>query len=396
MTTIPCKTFFAKRLLESAYKRRHRDRLLRTNLGDKRSFYEQRTIEWDDKSNSIMMIDQTVLPNEFRIVRCSNVSEVIDAIKTMKIRGAPAIGVAGAMGLALSVIASTSSTKKKLLQEIEPDAIAIKSARPTAINLAWGVDKTAEFIQSELPEMNSNESKEKIVKFVKSLADADVNTNRKLSDQGAKLFRNGETVLTHCNAGSLATVGYGTALGVLRSVAKQGKTLKVFAAEARPVLQGARLTAYELANDGFDVTLISDTAIGASMQKGLIDRVVVGADRITKDGHVFNKVGTYQIATLAKRHRVPFYVAAPLSTFDFDADWKKVKIEERSPEEIKTIGGQHTAPESVKAFNPAFDVTPPELVTAIICEKGILARPFAPKIKRLKRKALKGLSGPVA
>lgn len=192
-------------------------------------------------------------------------------------------------------------------------------------------------------------------------------------------------------------MGYGTALGVLRSVANQGKTLKIFAAEARPVMQGSRLTAFELTNDGFDVTLVPDTAIGISMQRGMIDRVIVGADRITRTGHVFNKVGTYQIATLAKKHRVPFYVAAPISTFDFETDWKKVKIEERSPDEVKMFSGRKTAPEGVAVFNPAFDVTPPELITAIITEEGVLTKPFGPKINRLKRKLMqKKKKGPVA
>jgi methylthioribose-1-phosphate isomerase len=186
-------------------------------------------------------------------------------------------------------------------------------------------------------------------------------------------------------AGALATVGYGTALGVLRSASLKGKTLRVFAAEARPVLQGARLTAYELASDGFDVTLVPDTAIGHLMQKGFVDRVIVGADRITRTGHVFNKIGTYQIATLASRHRVPFYVAAPLSTFDFVTDWKDVKIEERSPSEVKEIRSTKIAPDEVSVFNPAFDVTPPSLVSAFICERGVITRPFGPKIKRLKR-----------
>ncbi|MDG6906961.1 MAG: S-methyl-5-thioribose-1-phosphate isomerase [Nitrososphaerota archaeon] len=342
------------------------------------------------------MIDQTLLPREFKFVRCSTVPEVIDAIKTMKIRGAPAIGVAGAMGVALAVQCAKSSTKKDLIREIDADILALKSARPTAVNLAWGVEKTVDFVKSELPENIDLASKNRVVKFVEGLADADVRTNIKLSDLGAKLFRNGDTVLTHCNAGALATVGYGTALGVLRSVTKQGKTLKVFAAEARPVLQGARLTSFELSNDGFDVTLISDTAVGISMQKGLIDRVVVGADRITKTGHVFNKVGTYQIAALAKRHHIPFYVAAPLSTFDFETDWKKVKIEERSPDEVKRVRSEQTAPDVVNVFNPAFDVTPPQLVTAIICEEGLLTKPFAPKIKRLKRRAMRLKLGPVA
>ena len=365
-------------------------------MDGKLSFFEQRTIEWDKESSSIVMIDQTLLPKELRFVRCTSVPEVIDSIKTMKIRGAPAIGVAGAMGLALSIQTANSSEKEILLREIEPDVIALKSARPTAVNLAWGVEKTLDYVKSQLPDEITRESKQMVVDFVEKLADSDVKTNKKLSDLGARLFRNGDSVLTHCNAGALATVGYGTALGVLRSVVSKGKTLKVYAAEARPVMQGSRLTAYELTNDGFDVTLIPDTAVGISMQRALIDRVVVGADRITKSGHVFNKVGTYQIATLAKRHRIPFYVAAPLSTFDFVNDWKKVRIEERSPEEVRRVRSEITAPENVKAFNPAFDVTPPQLVTAIICEAGVLTKPLAPKIKRLKRKAMNGQTGPVA
>jgi methylthioribose-1-phosphate isomerase len=362
----------------------------------KLSFFEQRTIEWNDQTESVVMIDQTALPTNFQFVRCTTVREIVDAIKTLKIRGAPAIGVAGAMGVALAVQKATSTDKKKLIREIEPDVIALKSARPTAVNLSWGVERTLDYVKKGLPKNITPESKKTVVEFVKGLADSDVQTNKKLSDLGAKLFRNGDTVLTHCNAGALATVGYGTALGVLRSVANQGKTLKVYAAEARPVMQGSRLTAFELVNDGFDVTLIPDTAVGISMQRGLVDRVVVGADRITKTGHVFNKVGTYQIATLAKRHHVPFYVAAPLSTFDFETDWKKVKVEERSPEEVKRIKNVQTAPDSVKVFNPAFDVTPPELITAIICEAGVLTKPFAPKIKRLKRTVLANKGGPVA
>ncbi|MDG6998942.1 MAG: S-methyl-5-thioribose-1-phosphate isomerase [Nitrososphaerota archaeon] len=358
-------------------------------MDHKVSFFDQRTIEWDDYSNSVRMIDQTLLPRELSFIECKTALDMVDAIKTMKIRGAPAIGVAGAMGVALSVQNSHSGTREELIREIESDSSALRSARPTAVNLAWGVDSVLRFIISSLPNSLNNGSKEKVVAYVKKLADADVQTNKKLSDYGAKLFRNHDTILTHCNAGALATVGYGTALGVIRSVVNHGKQVKVFAAEARPVLQGARLTAFELTNDGFDVTLVADTAIGISMQRGLIDRVVVGADRITKTGHVFNKVGTYQIATLAKRHHVPFYVAAPLSTFDFATDWRKVKIEERSEDEVKRVRNEQTAPESVRAFNPAFDVTPPELISAIICEAGVLTKPYAPKIKRLKNVAMK-------
>jgi methylthioribose-1-phosphate isomerase len=186
-------------------------------------------------------------------------------------------------------------------------------------------------------------------------------------------------------AGALATVGYGTALGVLRAAKQKGKKVVVFATESRPVLQGARLTAFELLNDGFDVTLLSDTAAGIAMQKGMIDCVIVGADRITTDGHVFNKVGTYQLATLARKHRIPFYVAAPVSSFDFSTSWRKVKIEERAAEEVKKIQGVSISPEGVSVFNPAFDVTPPDLVSAIICEKGILRKPYRQKIERLKK-----------
>ena len=187
-------------------------------------------------------------------------------------------------------------------------------------------------------------------------------------------------------AGALATVGYGTALGVLRSAFSRGKSVRVYATESRPVLQGARLTAYELMNDGFDVTLLSDTAVGNAMHRGFIDRVIVGADRITRDGHVFNKIGTFQIATLAKKFKVPFYVAAPLSTFDFVSDWRKVAIEERSADEVRLLQGQKTAPKNVKVFNPAFDCTPPELITAIICEEGLITAPFQREINRLKKK----------
>lgn len=350
----------------------------------KLSFFDQRTIEWDEDSKSVKMIDQTALPKQLSFIRSKTALEVVDAIKTMKIRGAPAIGVAGAMGVALSVQNAQVYTKDELLHQIESDANYLRSARPTAINLAWGVDSVLRFIKSNLPDKFSAKSKELVVDFVRKLADSDVQTNKKLSNYGARLFHNGDTVLTHCNAGALATVGYGTALGVIRSAVSEGKQVKVFAAEARPVLQGARLTAFELVNDGIDVTLISDTAVGISMQRGLIDRVVVGADRITKTGHVFNKVGTYQIATLAKRHHIPFYVAAPLSTFDFETDWRKVKIEERPEEEVKRIRSEQTAPESVRAFNPAFDITPPDLITAIICEAGVVTKPFSPKIKKLK------------
>jgi methylthioribose-1-phosphate isomerase len=371
------------------------------------SFYDERTIKWDESRSKVILIDQSKLPESLEFLECTKVNELVNAIKELKIRGAPAIGVAGAMGVALAAKSSGASTKGHLLKSISSEVDALKSARPTAVNLAWGVDKVLHFIQSD-DEESFSRLKDRITEFTQHLADADVETNKRLSKIGAKLFRDGESVLTHCNwaaevsclwaqqiAGALATVGYGTALGVLRSAASQGKRIKVYATESRPVMQGARLTAYELLSDGFDVTLIPDSAVGLSIQRGLIDRAIVGADRITKTGNVFNKIGTFQIATLANAHNVPFYVAAPLSTFDFITPWKSVKIEERSPVEVREIKGVRTAPENVSVFNPAFDMTPPELIDAIICERAILRKPFSPKINRLKKIAVSE-DGPVA
>ncbi|MCL5067829.1 MAG: S-methyl-5-thioribose-1-phosphate isomerase [Thaumarchaeota archaeon] len=358
-------------------------------------FSVQRTIEWKDDSRSIIIIDQSLLPLKLKFVECRSVPELVHAIQTMQIRGAPALGVAGAMGIALSSTTHMkANSKSQLIGLIKKDALSIKNARPTAVNLPWGVEQALGFVHDQLPEsVTGKEASEKIIEFVKALADEDVQINRKLSRLGQSLIRTNSTILTHCNAGALATVGYGTALGVIRSAREVGKQVRVFATESRPVMQGARLTSFELKNDGFDVTLIPDTAVGISMQRGLVDCVIVGADRITKDGHVFNKIGTYQVATLAKRHDIPFYVAAPISSFDFRTDWRKVKIEERPPTEVKKIAGIEIAPD-VSVFNPAFDATPPELVSAIICEVGVLRKPFGPKIKRLMKLARP--RGPVA
>ena len=289
------------------------------------------------------------------------------AIRKMVVRGAPLIGVVGAFGMAFAA-------KGK---DIEEEAKRLKRARPTAINLMWAVDR----VHEKAKEGGYKEAIKEAEKIMQEEEDRSKNIGR----HGEPLFDDGDTVLTHCNAGSLATVEYGTALAPLRIAKEKGKRLKIFATETRPVLQGARLTTYELLKDGFDVTLISDTMVGYVMYLGLVDKVVVGADRVLKDGHVINKIGTYQIAILARRHEIPFYVALPSSSFDPVTKLEEVKIEERGPDEVIYVGRCRIAPKSINVFNPAFDITPPELVTAFITEKGIVNPPF--------RRALSALLG---
>ena len=252
--------------------------------------------------------------------------------------------------------------------------------RPTAVNLAWGLEQIMDIAHSN----NSvDEIKNLIIDAAKKMADNDIEINKTMGKFGAELFENNDTIMTHCNAGALATVAYGTALGVIRATKESGKNIKVIATETRPVQQGSRLTAFELKHDGFDVSLIPDTAVGYSMTNGLVDKVVVGADRIVRTGHVFNKIGTYQVATMAKQHGIPFYVAAPLSTFDMKTDAKDVIIEMRKGTEVTGIGEKKTAPDGINVINPAFDITPPELISGIITEKGVAKSPFTESIKKL-------------
>ena len=336
------------------------------------------TVTWKD--NSVVLIDQAKLPNKLAYVRCKNYSEVADAIRKLVVRGAPAIGVSAALGLALAAQQSNANTLTELLTDLDRAFKVLHSTRPTAVNLFWALErvmgkgKLAKTLQ---------EAKSTILEEALKMAEEDIETNRKIGAYGLKLLQDGDIVLTHCNAGSLATVAYGTALGVIRAARDSGKRLSVIATETRPVMQGSRLTAFELLYDGIDVSLITDTAVGHMMATGAINDVIVGADRVLHTGHVFNKIGTYQVAILANKHNVPFYVAAPLSTFDFESAPNDVVIEDRSVDEVVKIGRKRIAPKGIRVFNPAFDMTPPELITGIITEKGILKPPFKKSIKAL-------------
>ena len=337
-----------------------------------------KTIEWKD--NSVIMIDQTKLPNELLFVTYTDYKQVANAIKTLVVRGAPAIGVSGAFGLALAALQSNASTKEKMINDLNSAKNVLFETRPTAVNLAWGLEKIMEVARScKDPE----EIKKIVVETAKQMADQDVKINMTMGKHGSKLFDDNDTVLTHCNAGALATVGYGTALGVIRASKESGKNIKVIATETRPVQQGSRLTAFELKHDGIDVSLIPDTAVGYTLANNLVNKIIVGADRILKTGHVFNKIGTYQVALLAKHHNVPFYVAAPLSTFDLSSNPEDVVIEQRKSSEVTGIGEKKTAPDDINVINPAFDMTPPELISGIITENGVITAPFEDTIKEL-------------
>jgi methylthioribose-1-phosphate isomerase len=295
--------------------------------------------------------------------------EIGEAIDQMKIRGAPLLGAASAFGLALTAYNSKARTTAELIKELEVSAKILRETRPTAVNLFWGIDRILNKARGSSENVRGIAAL--VVEEAQKIADEDVAANHLIGKNGSELIDDGDTVLTHCNAGALATVDYGTALGVIRAGVEQGKRIRVIATETRPRLQGARLTTYELQRDGIPVTLITDGAVGYFMRKKMIDKVIVGADRIVRDA-VINKIGTLTIAVLAKEHRIPFYVAAPKSTFDLNSKSSEVAIEERSPEEVTRIGSLQIAAKGVKALNPAFDITPLDYVTAIICESGIL------------------------
>ncbi|RLI20361.1 S-methyl-5-thioribose-1-phosphate isomerase [Candidatus Bathyarchaeota archaeon] len=335
-----------------------------------------RTIEWRD--GAVVTIDQSRLPNETVFLEMKSCNEVAEAIKTMKIRGAPLLGAAAAFALALTAYHSKARSKEELIDELVSSAKILRETRPTAINLFWAINRILEKACSFTG--NVKELMSLVVSEAQKMADEDVATNRLIGKHGARLIRDGDVILTHCNAGALATVDYGTALGVVRAALEQGKNIEVIATETRPKLQGARLTAYELKRDGVPVTLITDNMVGYVMYKGLIDKVIVGADRVVQDA-VINKIGTYNVAVLAKEHGIPFYVAAPKSTFDVQHVSADVVIEERKPEEVTQIGLQRIAPEGIKVLNPAFDITPLKYVTAIICESGILYKEDFNKLK---------------
>lgn len=326
------------------------------------------------------MINQTKLPNVLEYVTYADFNQVAHAIRTLVVRGAPAIGVSGAFGLALAAIQSTATEKTELIIYLENAKKILSETRPTAVNLAWGLEK---IMNVAYDAKTVDEIKTNVVETAKKMAEEDIKINMKMGKNGTELFSNNDTIMTHCNAGALATVGYGTALGVIRATKDNGKNIKVIATETRPVQQGSRLTAFELKHDGIDVSLIPDTAVGYVMANGLVNKIVVGADRILRTGHVYNKIGTYQVATMAKQHNIPFYVAAPLSTFDLKSNPEDVTIEQRETSEVTRIGDKKTAPDNIDVINPAFDMTPPELISGIITENGIAKPPFEESIKKL-------------
>ncbi len=340
-----------------------------------------RTIEWTD--DGVVMIDQRLLPTEEVYNTYRTVDEVADAIKTMVIRGAPAIGVAAAMGVALG--AKNCSSREELNREFPASCETLARTRPTARNLFWAIERMSALFESKR-EANLAEIQRLIVAEARAIHAEDIEINRRMGHHGQELLEPGSTVLTHCNAGALATAGYGTALGVIRAAVESGKPIQVFADETRPFLQGARLTAWELQKDGIPCTLITDNMSGYFMKAGRIKAVVVGADRIARNGDVANKIGTYTVAVLARQHGIPFYVAAPLSTIDLETPTgADIPIEQRPEAEVTSINGKRVAPESIQVENPAFDVTPSALVSAIITEEGVARAPYEESLAALYR-----------
>ena len=334
------------------------------------------TIEWSP--DGVVMIDQTRLPRETAFVTCRSYIEVADAIRKMVIRGAPAIGVAAAMGIALGALQS-----EDLQADMDTICEALGQTRPTAVNLFWAIDRMKRVYES-VRHLPLQHIRERLVAEAQKIRDEDIAINEAIGRHGAPLVPDGKTVLTHCNAGALATAGFGTALGVIRAAVQAGKKIDVFADETRPFLQGARLTAWELQRDGIETTLITDNMAGHFLKTGRIGCAVVGADRIAANGDVANKIGTYGVAVLAKENGVPFYVAAPISTLDLTlVSGDEIPIEERSAREVTHLQGTAIAPEGIKVANPAFDVTPNRYVSAIITERGVARAPYKESLREL-------------
>jgi methylthioribose-1-phosphate isomerase len=346
------------------------------------------TIDWKD--DAVVMIDQRKLPTAEIYVTCKTAKDVAKAIKTMVIRGAPAIGVAAAMGIALGMRRSTATGTKQFVTEFQRICDLMAATRPTAVNLFWAIDRMKKtFADSAQRGLSVAELKVRLEDEARAIHDEDVQSCRTMGAHGASLVPESARILTHCNAGALATAGYGTALGVIRAAAEQGKRVAVLADETRPFLQGARLTAWELVKDGIDTTVITDNMAASMMRLQQVDLVVVGADRIAANGDVANKIGTYGVAVLAKEHGIPFYVAAPISTVDLGTpDGSRIPIEERSDREVTHVGATRVTPEGARIRNPAFDVTPSRYVTAIITERGIARAPYEESLSHLVLGAL--------
>jgi len=326
-----------------------------------------RMIKW--QNGTVITPDQTKLPLQEVTLEIKNVEQMAEAIKMLRVRGAPLLGAAAGFGVAIAAFNSTAKTPAQFIKEIEAAGNLIKRQRPTAVNLFWGLDRVLS--KAKATGGNVENLKAAVITEAQAIADEDAAQNHAIGKNGAALIKDGDTILTHCNAGELATVEYGTALGVVRAAWDEGKKIQVYADETRPLLQGARLTTYELKRDGIPVTLITDNMAAHVMSKDLIQKVVVGADRIVQDA-VFNKIGTYGVAVLAHEHGIPFYVAAPKSTFDLTRKAADVEIEQRNPSEVTHVGCQQTAPDGVAVYNPAFDATPLKYVSAIITEEKVI------------------------
>ena len=330
------------------------------------------TISWDQGSGTIRFIDQTLLPERYEVVTCGTVKRLIRGILRLEVRGAPALGVAGGMGVALATVKSRATTRGAFLREVEKAAESIAATRPTAVNLSWGVNRVLSRVREAA---DPGEARRNAVEEAVAMAEEDQATCMRIGENGTALIPDGAAILTHCNAGALACTEWGTALGVVRSAARAGRRVQVIACETRPLFQGSRLTAWELSRDGIDVTVIPDGSAAFLMRKGGISLVLVGADRITRDA-VFNKIGTYMHAVCARHHGIPFYVAAPRSTFDPLLSEEGVTIEERERSEVSRCGERTLVPDGAGVWNPAFDATPLSLVSAIITEEGVLRPPY--------------------
>jgi len=337
------------------------------------------TMRW--KEGCVELVDQTLLPSELVYKDCRNVEEIAEAIESLRVRGAPAIGIAGAFGVVLGAEEIREEKKEVFLQELEKKFERLAATRPTAVNLFWALSRMRSLFEQHRGSVE--EIRKCLLDEALKMQEEDKAICRKMGSNGAELLEDGMTVLTHCHAGGLATADFGTALGVIYAAKQQGKKVHVFADETRPLLQGARLTAWELMQNGIETTLITDNMAAWVMSRGKIDCVIVGADRVARNGDVANKIGTYGVAISAKAHGIPFYVAAPFSTIDRDLpSGEDIPIEERRPEEVTSLAGKRIAPESVRVYNPAFDVTPHTYVTAIVSELGIARAPYAEAFDR--------------
>ncbi|WAC06864.1 MAG: S-methyl-5-thioribose-1-phosphate isomerase [Thermodesulfobacteriota bacterium] len=341
-------------------------------------------IKWKD--DKVLLLDQRVLPEKEAYLECRTYQDVAHAIKHMVVRGAPAVGVAAAMGIALGVRTIPEKNKNSFLIQFDKICNTIAATRPTAVNLFWAIERMKNVVYQNLHVSIKALGlllKKEALKILKE----DIESNKRMGTYGSKFIKNGAVILTHCNAGALATGGYGTALGIIRAAKDQGKKIQVIADETRPFLQGARLTAWELKKDRIPVTVITDNMAAFMMQQKRIDAIIVGADRIAANGDTANKIGTYSLAILAKEHKIPFYVAAPLSTIDFKIKTgKEIPIEERAKEEVSHIRGKRMVPHGVSIWNPAFDVTPNRFVSAIITDQGVVKKPFQKNLKKLVSK----------